>query len=274
VSSRGKLALVALAVLGVVIGLWVGVCGRGSASHDAGVIIVDAAGSVAITPPKIVDAGEVAVAPVVVDAGAAEMPVVAPKDHGRRERSTGAAHEASGAKERVARAETPKPEKPKEAPKPEVHDAGTPVVDAGTAAPAKAARVDMQPDAMPSDPITVAYTDQLSTWLKLTQVRVFIDGKRVDDEHNDNGIDLTKARVLYSGGIFPGTHQVRVESVYIGKGNGLFSYMEGYRFRVPQMTVVQIPEGKKLRVDAVAYDKGALEQWENRPAMKLDVKVE
>jgi hypothetical protein len=279
VSSRGKLALVAIAVIGVVLGLWLGFCGRTSTgSHDAGVVIAVDAGQVAmLEPPKIVDAGTVAIAPV--DAGeapSAEMPLVAPQVRGHRESSSGGAHQ------KIVRAETPKPEKPKEEPKPkepEVHDAGTvvaAVVDAGTAPPAatKIARVDMQPDAMPSDPITIAYTDQLSTWLKLTQVRVFVDGKRVADEHNVNGIDLTKSRVLYSGGVFPGAHQVRVESVYFGKGNGVFSYMEGYRFRVPQMTVVQVPDGKKLRVDAVAYDKGALEQWENRPAMKLDVKVE
>jgi hypothetical protein len=147
-------------------------------------------------------------------------------------------------------------------------DAGAAVVDAG---PPKAAHVDMKPEAMPSAPLTVAYTDGVSTWLKLTQVRVFVDGKRVADANDDKGIDAAKARNFYEGALFPGTHQVRVETLYIGKPNGVFGYMEGIKIKLRKMTLVEAKDGKTAHVDAVAYDKGALQEFATRADMKLTV---
>ena len=277
-SPKAKLALVTIAVVAVAVGLWLGRCG--THAPDA---VVDA-GAVAVAPPPVVDAGAVVAAPTVVDAGQKvvevvdagehEMPIVAPKSNAHPH-----AIAKAEPKHEEPKHEEPKIEAPKVADKPaDAVDAGPPpvvdagVVDAGVVT--HITRKDLEPEAMPSAPITIAYTDQLASLLKLTQVRVFVDGKRVAEEKNDNGIDLTKTKQLYAGDVFPGTHQVRVESVYFGKSNGLFSYMEGYRFRVPQMAVVVIPAGKHLKVDAIAYDKGALERWEKRPAMKLDVALE
>jgi hypothetical protein len=273
-SSRGKVGVGLIGIIAVVLGIALGrTCGHASP------IIVDA-GVVAVAPRivdagvNIVDAGEVALA--VVDAGPAIPLVALAPEHAPRQ-----AHASHASKPRDEEKAKPaaKPDQPSEkvAEKaPEVHDAGVvvaaAVVDAGSApVPPKPLREDMKPDAMPTAPVTVTFTDQLSAWLRLTQLRVFVDGKRVTDQHNEAGIAATAATTVWSGSLFPGAHQIRVETVYFGKSNGLFSYMEGYRFRVPAMEVVQLVDGKSTRVDAVAFDKGALQQWENRPGMRMTV---
>jgi len=54
-----------------------------------------------------------------------------------------------------------------------------------------------------------------------------------------------------------------------GHGYGVFSYLRGYKFQVPSSHTFTITEGKTLKLDVVAWEKGdvttALEQ---RPSIR------
>lgn len=142
------------------------------------------------------------------------------------------------------------------------------VVDAGVAN-ADATRRDRAPDALPSAPLVVTYRDEL-TWLKLVEMRVFLNGKRVvDDKPTDANRPARGERKLFETRVFPGHHQVRVETVYTGEDSGIFNYMSSVRVRMREMIVVEVDASNGAQVTAHAFDRGALEPWEKRPSLKL-----
>jgi hypothetical protein len=143
-----------------------------------------------------------------------------------------------------------------------VVDAGPPLVDAGP----RRALEEEEDVALPRSSVSIAFTDQLSSWLKRTSLDLYVDGKRVFSAQGDEPLEQRRDLSL-----FPGTHQVRVEATYVGKG-GLFSYMEAYRFKLREMLVVDVEDGKAKRIVATTFDRGPMEPWEKRPAMKLEAR--
>ena len=113
-------------------------------------------------------------------------------------------------------------------------------------------------------PLSIAYRDELS-WLKLVELRVFIDDKRVLDEKQPQA---KRERTLLQTRVSAGEHQVLVEAAYVGE-SGIFGYMDAYRIKLRQM--VTVDAAKDARVLAHAFDRGALQAWEKRPALKLSV---
>jgi hypothetical protein len=155
-------------------------------------------------------------------------------------------------------------------PPPVIVDAGTPsmVVDAGVARVASTP-AERAPDALPSAPLVVMYRDEL-TWLKIVEMRVFLNGKRVvDDKPSDGNRPARGERKLFETRVFPGHHQVRIETTYVGEDSGIFAYMNDVRVRMREMIVVEVDATKGARVLAHAFDRGALEPWEKRPGLKL-----
>lgn len=148
--------------------------------------------------------------------------------------------------------------------------ATTPTTTATTTTASFASAAD-QPPALPSAPLVVTYRDELS-WLKLVQMRVFVDGKRViDDSPTDANRPPRGERTLLSTRVFPGHHQVRIEASYVGESSGIFNYMEAVKVRMREMTVLEVDPSKGARVIAHAFDRGALEPWEKRPGLKFTV---
>lgn len=73
----------------------------------------------------------------------------------------------------------------------------------------------------------------------------------------------------------PGNHQVSVQLVYRGHGYGLFSYLEGYKFRVQSSSAFSVEPGKVTTVKVVGFEKGGMTaELEDRPAVRYDVDVQ
>ena len=74
---------------------------------------------------------------------------------------------------------------------------------------------------------------------------------------------------MFSGSIPPGDHTLQIVLRLRGHGYGVFSYLRGYKFQVPSSHTFTITEGKTLKLDVVAWEKGdvttALEQ---RPSIR------
>ena len=80
---------------------------------------------------------------------------------------------------------------------------------------------------------------------------------------------------IFNGRVSPGEHQVSVQLVYRGHGYGLFSYLEGYKFRVQSSNAFTTEPGKVTTMKVVAYEKGGITaELKDRPAVRYDVDVQ
>jgi hypothetical protein len=79
---------------------------------------------------------------------------------------------------------------------------------------------------------------------------------------------------IFNGRIVPGQHQIAVRLVYKGKGFGVFSYLEGYKFTVSSSYTFTSEPGKVTTVKVIGYEKGGLTtELKDRPAVRYDVEV-
>jgi hypothetical protein len=77
---------------------------------------------------------------------------------------------------------------------------------------------------------------------------------------------------IFNGRIVPGQHQVAVRLVYRGHGYGVFSYLEGYRFKVQSSYTFNAEPGKVTSVRVVGFEKGGLTtDLQDRPAVRYDI---
>jgi hypothetical protein len=72
----------------------------------------------------------------------------------------------------------------------------------------------------------------------------------------------------------PVQHQIAVRLVYKGRGYGVFSYLEGYKFTVTSSYTFNAEPGKVTNVKVVGYEKGGLTtDLKDRPAVRYDVEI-
>jgi len=109
----------------------------------------------------------------------------------------------------------------------------------------------------------------------LESVAYALDGAPILTRTDKDG-DLAKRPEfeIFNGRIVPGQHQVAVRLVYRGRGFGVFSYLEGYKFTVSSSYTFTAEPGKVTTVKVVGYEKGGLTtELKDRPAVRYDVEV-
>src|SRR5262249_26881370 len=110
---------------------------------------------------------------------------------------------------------------------------------------------------------------------RLVKVAYALDGapifNRADEEGN---LGEDGPFQVYNGSIVPGEHSLTINLEYRGNGYGGFSYLKGYRFRVRSYHSFAAPEGKRLSLKVVGYEKGgATAALNDRPAIKYSEHV-
>jgi hypothetical protein len=109
----------------------------------------------------------------------------------------------------------------------------------------------------------------------LESVAYALDGSPILTRTDKDG-DLSKRPEfeIFNGRIVPGQHQVAVKLVYRGRGFGVFSYLEGYKFTVSSSYTFTAEPAKVTTVKVVGYEKGGLTtELKDRPAVRYDVEV-
>ena len=109
----------------------------------------------------------------------------------------------------------------------------------------------------------------------LDSVAYALDGAPILTRTDKDG-DLSKRPEfeIFNGRIVPGQHQVAVRLVYRGKGFGVFSYLEGYKFTVSSSYTFSAEPGKVTTVKIVGYEKGGITtDLKDKPAVRYDVEV-
>jgi len=90
----------------------------------------------------------------------------------------------------------------------------------------------------------------------------------------DGDLDKRKELEIFNGRIVPGQHQIAVRMVYRGHGYGVFSYLEGYKFKVQSSYTFDAQAGKLTRVEIVGFEKGGFTtDLKDRPAVRYDIEV-
>ncbi|WP_257454263.1 dihydrolipoamide acetyltransferase [Archangium lipolyticum] len=107
----------------------------------------------------------------------------------------------------------------------------------------------------------------------LESVAYALDGAPIFTRADENGsLAEPEELEIFKGRIVPGQHQVAVRLVYRGHGFGVFSYLEGYRFKVQSSYTFNAEPGKVTTVRVVGFEQGGLTtDLKDRPAVRYDI---
>lgn len=122
----------------------------------------------------------------------------------------------------------------------------------------------------------LVHRNEMGSSFYLESVAYALDGAPVYSKADQEG-DLEKREEfeIFNGRIVPGNHQLSVQLVYRGHGFGLFSYLEGYRFKVQSSYTFNAEPGKAMTIKVVGFEKGGLTaELKDRPAVRYDVDVQ
>ena len=119
------------------------------------------------------------------------------------------------------------------------------------------------------------HRNEMGNSFVLESVAYALDGAPIFTR-TDESEDLAKRDELeiFNGRIVPGQHQIAVRLVYRGHGYGVFSYLEGYRFKVQSSYTFNAEPGKVTTVRVVGFEKGGLTtDLQDRPAVRYDLET-
>lgn len=121
----------------------------------------------------------------------------------------------------------------------------------------------------------VSHLNDLGGTYVLQHALYSLDGARIFNKKDKDGdlSDMTEID-LYKGAISSGTHRVSVLLELKGSGYNVFSYMDGYKFRVQDSCEFTAQEGRGVTVQVRLYEKGgALASYEDRLGVECAVNV-
>ncbi|MDC0714309.1 dihydrolipoamide acetyltransferase [Stigmatella sp. ncwal1] len=118
-------------------------------------------------------------------------------------------------------------------------------------------------------------TDMGSSFV-LDSVSYALDGAPIFTRVNEEGeLDPSEGVEIFNGRIIPGQHQVSVRLTYRGNGYGVFSYLDGYKFKVQSSYTFSADAGKVTTLTVVGFEKGGFTtDLKDRPAVRYDIEVE
>jgi len=123
----------------------------------------------------------------------------------------------------------------------------------------------------------ITFRNDLSSAFRLTGALFVLDGAvqyNKQDEADDSPLANQKDIPIFIGSIPPGDHTVQIVLQLRGNGYGVFSYLKGYKFKVPSSHSFTITEGKTLKLDVIAWEKGDVTtDLTDRPAIRFTENV-
>lgn len=121
----------------------------------------------------------------------------------------------------------------------------------------------------------LVHKNEMGSSFVLESVAYALDGAPVLTKVDNNGdLDKNTEFEIFNGRIVPGQHQIAVRLQYRGHGYGLFSYLEGYKFKVQSSYTFNAEASKVTTVKVVGFEKGGLTaDLKDRPAVRYDIEV-
>lgn len=125
--------------------------------------------------------------------------------------------------------------------------------------------------------VAIVHQNDMGSAFVLREVHYFLDGAAIWQDSDETGLRLTDLRdkTVMTGNIVEGSHTLTVSMVYQGNGSGLFSYLDGYVFRVSDSFTFTAESGKVVKIRAVGYERGNFTtELTERPAIRFDADIE
>ncbi|MEQ9496989.1 MAG: dihydrolipoamide acetyltransferase [Deltaproteobacteria bacterium] len=121
----------------------------------------------------------------------------------------------------------------------------------------------------------IEHNNAMSSNFELERAVYTLDGGVIfSKENTDGSLDEAKSFELYNGPITPGQHIIEVSLVYRGKSVGVFTYLDGYKFKVDSRYPLNVPEGKETRLNIVAYERSDISlDTSDRLDVRYDVEI-
>jgi outer membrane protein OmpA-like peptidoglycan-associated protein len=104
-------------------------------------------------------------------------------------------------------------------------------------------------------------------WLQIKELKVLLDGAPLPVTLPTTSAD--PAQPIYSGAVAPGGHRIDVHAGFTGDSD-VFSYVEGYVFRMHDQLDIDAPAGEAVRMEfRVVKASGITVEWINRFRLAL-----
>jgi hypothetical protein len=119
----------------------------------------------------------------------------------------------------------------------------------------------------------VFHRNEMGSQFILESVAYALDGAPIFTKADANGdLDKREEFEIFNGRIVPGNHQVAVRMVYRGHGYGVFSYLEGYKFKLQSNQTFNAEAGKVTTVKVVGFEKGGITaDIKDKPTIRYDI---
>lgn len=121
----------------------------------------------------------------------------------------------------------------------------------------------------------ISFSNEMSSAFKLVRALFVLDGAVQYNKKDESGALADQREIpIFTGSITPGDHTLQALVQLRGHGYGVFSYLRGYRFEVKSSHSFTVTEGKTIRLDVVAWEKGGVTTpLEQRPAIRYVEKL-
>lgn len=119
----------------------------------------------------------------------------------------------------------------------------------------------------------IFHRNEMGAQFILESVAYALDGAPVFTKVDAGGdLDKREEFEIFNGRIVPGNHQIAVRMVYRGHGYGIFSYLEGYKFKLQSNQTFNAEAGKVTTVKVVGFEKGGItSDIKDKPAIRYDI---
>lgn len=120
------------------------------------------------------------------------------------------------------------------------------------------------------------HSNDMGSSFRLWRVQYALDGAPIFNRVDAGGgeLDGDDDLEIFNGSIAPGNHQISVYLEYHGHGYGIFSYLEGYKFKIKSSYTFNAEEGKITSIRVVGYEKGGITtELKDRPSVRYDIET-
>ncbi len=121
----------------------------------------------------------------------------------------------------------------------------------------------------------LVHRNEMGSSFRLERVLYSLDGAPIFQKQDQGGdLDEREEFEIFHGAIVPGQHNLSVYLEYRGHGFGIFSYLEGYVFKIRSSFGFTAEEGKVVRIKVVGYEKGGITtDLKERPSVRFDMEL-
>ncbi|MBN1946288.1 MAG: hypothetical protein JW797_11480 [Bradymonadales bacterium] len=119
----------------------------------------------------------------------------------------------------------------------------------------------------------ITHVNDMGITFTLERVVYSLDGNQLYVAVDSRGDLADRGEIeVYGGAVLPGPHNLSVEMMFVGNGFGLFSYLEGYRFRLRSSYAFNAEDGRIVSLRVIAYEQGGINQpIEERPDIRYEI---